>query len=667
VGSPPRLLFGDCLDAMREMAENSVDAVVTDPPYGLEFMGKEWDRLTVYGGITDGNDSPHARRHSVSFIGSPNPTCRKCGGLKNLTSEGSGGRKKCRCEQPDFPMYHVDAGHAMQEWHLAWAREAFRVLKPGGHLVAFGGTRTYHRLACALEDAGFEIRDQLQWIYASGFPKGRRIDNALFQETRRWLSSANVQRVEQLSKHIRLPSNGAREPTALAAARIQPEGAPVLLMEIGRAGGSSEVMAILLSPSEAENIASNTTLSWNEGSAEDYAVMSKSTTATESETTIATRIWNSIQSHRTSANAIPPNVSLADGSTWPACIVVKSLNGGGSKSQGIPILTALGDAMWNPVVRHEGFNVALKPAHEPICLARKPLSESTVAANVLRWATGAINVDGCRIGYESGGSLASNPSLRSSVKGGHGGHILAHEEQSREMIPHLSGRWPANVVLGHHPECVLRGAKRVKSTGGSQFDGDRSNATHDMGLARRVPRVIGGLGGLEEVEDWACHPECPVRLLDEQSGELFSGRLGPGMVDHGKDERTYGAYAGRVIQQEFGNDRGGASRFFYCAKADNAERGEFNRHPTLKPVALMCWLCRLVTPPGGTILDPFMGSGSTGVAALAEGFGFVGVEREAEYFAVARRRIAKTSAGSPEVSENAPMAVDEVQVDLFAG
>jgi hypothetical protein len=129
-------------------------------------MGKEWDRL-----LKDPSGSPHARQHSVSFVNPGNPTCRNCGGLKSLESEGSGGRTKCRCDVSDFPNHLLPRAQAMQEWHHAWATEALRVLKPGGFLVAAGGTRTFHRLVSAIEDAGFEIRDCIAHMYGSGFPK----------------------------------------------------------------------------------------------------------------------------------------------------------------------------------------------------------------------------------------------------------------------------------------------------------------------------------------------------------------------------------------------------------------------------------------------------------------------------------------------------------------
>jgi DNA modification methylase len=350
------VLHGDCLALMREMPDASVDAIVTDPPYGLSFMGKEWD-------------------HGV----------------------------------PGEPFW----------------LEALRVAKPGAHLVAFGGTRTSHRLVCAIEDAGWEIRDSIAWLFGSGFPKS-----------------------------LNLPG---------------------------------------------------------------------------------------------------------------------------------------------------GIGTALKPAHEPIVLARKPLV-GTVAANVAAHGTGALNIDATRI-HANGESLAR--------PFGHGG-ISA---QQLNAIPHgtitgegFTGRWPANV----------------------------------------------------------CLDEEAAAALDAQSGER------PGATSNSRRNQTGSFAPGLHALHEGYGDTGGASRFFYVAKASRREReagldgmplhragmvsntsgqhitrrdgGEpgpaANHHPTVKPLALMRWLCRLVTPPGGVVLDPFMGSGTTGCAAALEGFRFIGCEREAEYVAIAERRIA---------------------------
>jgi DNA modification methylase len=328
------LHHGDCLEVLRSLPDCSVDSVVTDPPYGLSFMGKRWDY--------------------------------------------------------DVPSVEV------------WT-ECLRVLKPGGHLLAFAGTRTQHRMAVRIEDAGFEIRDMIAWVYGSGFPKSLDVSKAIDKA----------------------------------------------------AGAEREVVGF------NEN--------WRTSKSEIACPQQ------ENQATIT-------------ASATP------EAKQW------------------------------------EGWGTALKPALEPITVARKPLI-GTVAENVLQHGTGAINVDGGRVGTEQVFTTA-HKTLGDGIKYGKSKPFPASEMRT--------GRWPANFI-------------------------------HD---------------GSEEATD----------LL------------------------------------------GASARFFYCAKASKADRGE-NHHPTVKPTDLMRYLCRLVTPPNGTVLDPFMGSGSTGKAAMLEGFAFVGIEREAEYIDIAKARI----------------------------
>ena len=330
----------DCRDVMSlYLEDNLVDAIVTDPPYGLSFMGKDWD-------------------HGVPGI---------------------------------------------EFW-----KEMLRVLKPGGHLLSFGGSRTYHRMASAVEDAGFEIRDQIMWVYGSGFPKSLNVSKA----------------IDNAAGHER---------------------------------------------------------------------------ATEYE----------------------PNYKNGT--------FGKGMGGGKHGAQSDPPVTEAA-RQW------QGWGTALKPAHEPLVLARKPLI-GTVAANVLAHGTGGLNIDGCRVGTNGG------TRLEVAVKKGDGiykGGI--NTGNFGDEIPGL-GRWPANLI-------------------------------HD---------------GSDEV----------VKTFPVES----------------------------------------AARFFYVAKASKKDRDDGNDHPTVKPTDLMAYLCRLVTPAGGVVLDPFMGSGSTGKAAIKEGFRFIGAEREAAYYAIAEARL----------------------------
>ena len=384
------LHHGDCLDVLATLPDASIDAVATDPPYGIGFMGKEWDSGKSF------VERKAAKRNTFDHVG----------GNHNPTSSADAARTR-RVESARFGA-----------WCEQWVAECLRVLKPGGYLLAFGGTRTWHRLAVAVEDAGFEIRDNLAWLYGSGFPK---------------------------------------------------------------------------------------------------------------------------------------SLNLVDES--------------GERT---------------------GQGTALKPAFEPIVMARKPLT-GTVAANVLEHGTGALNIDACRVGTES--------TIRRSNAGTNG---VGWRYGKREHLNGSeSGRWPANVIL------------------------DESQA----------------------------------EALDEQSGTLTSGSRKAG---------THGlmGYMGAdaAPMPEVVGDTGGASRFFYVAKAPKSERPVVDgvAHPTVKPVSLMSWLVRLVTPPGGTVLEPFAGSGTTVEAAMREGFNVVAVEREADYLPLILARIDRENARqAAEDANRTPSLFDE--------
>lgn len=467
------VLINDCVEAMREMPENSVDSVVCDPPYGLEFMGKEWDRL--------GGD----------VIEDP----ASLGGFQDAGGGNAFTRARIR----------YGAGAGAQAWHEQWAREALRVLKPGGHLIAFSGTRTYHRLACAVEDAGFEIRDSLLWIYGSGFPKSLNVSKAL-----------------------------------------------------------DKAAGVLEDEAEGFTVAGRTDKNLPNPEVRGY---------------------------------VPPEPVTDEAKAW------------------------------------KGWGTALKPAHEPMVLARKPLG-GTVAENVIKHGTGALNVDGCRIGTGGGTAGAGEGPPRpggTSYNGSVDGSLNRGAGKPVEGM----GRWPANVALSHSADC-----------------------------------------------NGECAPDCPVAELDRQSGESVSPA---GAQQYRRAETTgwptHGIFTpDREWEAEGYDDRGGASRFFYVPKASSRERNagldkfaerlhgqsggaqgalergdeEYqgqggiglnrvkavkNHHPTVKPIDLMRWLCRLVTPPGGTVLDPFLGSGTTGCAAVLEGFNFIGIERDPDYAEIADARI----------------------------
>ena len=369
------LFNDDCLNVLKTMKDNSIDSCVTDPPYGLSFMGKSWDY--------------------------------------------------------DVPKTEI------------W-KEVYRVLKPGAHLLAFFGSRTYHRGVVQIEDAGFEIRDQIMWLYGSGFPKSLNVGKAIDKE----------------------------------------------------AGVTRKVV----------------------GKSKNFGVTKK-------------------EEGKNSFGDYAGEWDL----TEPATDEAKK---------------------W------EGWGTALKPAHEPIVVARKPISEKTVAKNVLEYGTGALNIDGSRVEGRDRTEYGLEKSIRS--------------QKNTYSIPSVSanfdsnkGRWPANVIHDGSDEVVSQfpNSKSGKSNGNAQT-GIAGNVT-TMRRGTLIPR----------------------------------------------------------------NDSGSASRFFYCAKASKSDREQGNNHPTVKPTELMKYLCRLVTPPNGIILDPFMGSGSTGKAALQEGFKFVGIEMNKEYYEIAQNRL----------------------------
>jgi hypothetical protein len=263
--------------------------------------------------------------------------------------------------------------------------------------------------------------------------------------------------------------------------------------------------------------------------------------------------------------------------------------------------TALEDAGFevrDRIAHHFGSGMpkspsVLKPATEDWWLARKPLSEPTVAANVLRHGTGALNVDACRIG-----TTRDVPASHSRTESTIGVIGIGNRRCPDELNPNI-GRWPANVIFSHSLFCTAD----------------------------------------------ACHESCPVALLDRQSGVRKSGEKRPRTAP--MQNGVYGRYRQDQVNY-FPASEGTASRFFYVSKASRRERGEGNGHPTVKPLVLMRYLCRLITPPGGIVLDPFAGSGTTGLAALAEGFGCVLIEQEAEHVAIIRRRL-----GLPDPVEQA--------------
>ena len=460
-----RVIQGDCLDVMREMPDNSVDAVVTDPPYGLSFMGKKWDY--------------------------------------------------------DVPTVEV------------W-REVLRVLKPGGHLLSFAGTRTHHRMAVNIEDAGFDLRDTLMWVYGSGFPKSHDVSKAIDRE-------AGADREVVVGK------------------RWEPNRKPGT-KESGRYG--------------------------------EYG----------------------------------PDDGLITAPATPAA------------------------QQW------EGWGSALKPSFEPITLARKPL-QGTLAQNVQEHGTGGLNIDGCRVGTnENDPNVRTNSSRQTPSGVGHGyscyGAKNGVDKNGAGSEWATAGRWPANLIHSGEPEVV---ACFPETTSGER-----------NGKKSKHGGCHGGIYGAFEGGDTGNHfppssgsaarffKQCP----DDDPEDAETRRL----IYQGKATKRDRDEGLEGFEERKTSTMNGYTRPSEGRTADKDGGPKRNTHPCVKPTPLMQYLCRLITPPGGIILDPFTGSGSTGKAAVLEGFGFIGIEQEPEYVAIANARIAAAAARSEKASLEQRVAWLETQV-----
>ena len=523
-----QLYLGDCLDVLAGIPDASIDSIVTDPPYGLEFMGREWDTFRP----------PNARiRERVD--GRTNP------------AEGKSVTRT--------PEAYV-AGRPFQAWCEAWARECLRVLKPGGHMLAFGGTRTWHRLACAVEDAGFEIRDSvadltgidgpgLLWVYGSGFPKSLDVSKAIDKQR------------DDRPDILRVTSWLADVADAAGVSRAQVDA----YMGTSDMGGwwLSRLVHRCAVPTWEQWARLRDLLGYgDEMDAEVWRLNGRKGLPGEA--------WQAAEV-----------IGTEDRFNEPSGIVNAGQGGRAAVTRQMKAPNSEDAARWS------GWGTALKPAWEPIVVGRKPLA-GTVAANILEHGTGALNIGGCRV----------NPGVPVGDGGGlRGGAATRHEGWRREAhltgessAPHDAGRWPPNVLLG------------------------------DEAAAE----------------------------LDRQSGVLTSG-ANPARRGSDKFRDAYGDFAGQAeCTVHRGADSGGASRFFrvfrYEAKAAASERPRLpdgTAHPTVKPLDLMRWLVRLVTPPGGTVGDFFAGSGTTGEACVIEGFNCVLIEKDPASAELIKMRLSK--------------------------
>ena len=498
-----RLAMGMLMDA------DSVDSIVCDPPYGLS---KEPDMAEVLTHWLAGDDYTHS---GSGFMG------------KSWDSFVPG--------------------------PSVW-REAYRVLKPGGHLVAFFGTRTYDLGVLALRLAGFEIRDQLAWVFGSGFPKSHDVSKGIDKRG----------------------------------------GHPTLTMEVAEALKiARKSRGITKTDADKMFCGGSTLYSWYEGRPAGIQLPTSEYMRKIAETwpELEKFVGLTMEAERAVIGSIAGGkLAVAPGQD----------NDRSARTLDVTAPATPEAAQW------QGWGTALKPAYEPIVLARKPLV-GTVARNVSTHGTGAINIDGCRVAASAGDY--DHP--------GNSGIADKRTVYGNQSAPSAGGRWPANLAHDGSPEVLA---------------------------------------------------EFPV---------TSSGKMKAGTIDRGKAAGTLGTFGGRTTDSDMPGDSGSAARFFYCAKASKSDRNEGlddlpeqpsaasefrpnhtegaaagedgnpygrwspvrNNHATVKPTALMCWLVRLVTPPGGTVLDPFTGSGSTGVACAREGFSFIGCEMTAEYVPIIRGRV----------------------------
>ena len=504
-------------------------------------------------------------------------------------------------------------------------REVLRALKPGAHLLAFGGTRTHHRMVCAIEDAGFEIRDEMQWLYGSGMPKSLNLKrfpicdcisegDALpythekTEHDLRQVREANLPQGEHdeaergeilfpcVPKQGTHPNGTERtKPKARTGKQSGMEG-----RAIHRTGeGIRDDSQPEASASEAERLRVGAPADCREA------------------------VGQAAPGERGSASQEPDQDGQQAGKSASVFDASGALDDGALSGRGAcPKCGKLKKAF-------EGFGSALKPSCETICVAQKPF-RGTICANVLKHGTGGINVDGCRV---------EGKPRTTHADGNHTGNSSA---SAIFPMPNIKtsepvGRWPSNCLLSHAEGCVCTGTKRVKASGPGVTSAE--NVKREWGGLKNDREVnsYAAADGLELVEAWQCVEGCPVRLLDEQSGESKSTT---GVRDPNGTMGYHGGASGLPGIVSGHSDTGGASRFFYTAKASKSDREHFNTHATVKPLALMRYLVRLVTPPGGVVLDMFAGSGTTLVAARQEGFRFLGCDADEGHVRIAQDRLA---------------------------
>ena len=493
-----RIICGKSETELKQFDDDSFDSCVTDPPYGLEFMGKDWDKF----GISESRGAylSSTRKKDCDY---------------KLKGEGR------------YSDMTLKEKNTFQQFTYQWATELYRVMKPGAHILVFGGDRTEHRMKCAVEDAGFDIRGTIVYCYGSGFPKSLDIGKSFDK-------MAGVER-------------------------------------------------------------------------EEYG--------------------NPLKEKQTSSH----------GKT----IALNAKNGVGTITP-IPVS--------EEAIQWDGWGTGLKPAVELICMARKPISERNIASNVLKWGVGGINIESCRICL-NGGTKSKGKGVESEICYGNGLNKTGVE-------PINKGRFPANLCL----ECCCEDDELVegKAENNARIRKDIENKQYKVSAYGKKGTGNGWVSQNNEKCLIHTNPNCACRMLDEQSGETKStdSIRHNNQSDISGKKGIYGKFNNKDTQGF--SDNGGASRFFYQAKASQNERWFYctickqaypmkerdkhihnapeetkyqflEFHPTQKPEELICYLMRLITPPNGTTIDPFLGSGTAIIAAEREGFNCVGIDSKPEY------------------------------------
>jgi hypothetical protein len=500
-----------------------------------------------------------------------------------------------------------------------------------------------------IEDAGFEIRDQIMWLYASGFPKSLNIQKQ-FEKNGYKICECSEQNTEYDLRQM-------PEANISQTINLENEQGKALLSQLPQQDIQSVQQMACDERREQSGVERWSNTIQEEGQLQRNNIQeSTRTTKTDGE---KGWLYNGTQVNNGSNGEQIIDENRSGSSQRPQPEQQPSKQSGTMADKRGPQESGsrkICGRCGEQVVNVKGFGTALKPANEPICVARKPLSEKSVAENVLKWGTGGINVDGCRVGTET---------IMTNMKNTKGGlYNLGNEDRTNEVENTFNeGRFPANIILECICDEVIKGDKgEIKSTNRArkyEAGGGKFGITKD--------KSVEGIDNYNDKGDIHTNPMCPCYLMDEQSGVSKSVPDTRKVKNNVKGVTNFGQ--GKLTSH---SDKGGASRFFYQAKVSKAERNmgldEFeevkiktnisglddkpredgsiretpskkNTHPTVKPVALMSYLVRLVTPPNGIVLDPFMGSGSTGIAAQLEGFRFVGMEMDADYFKIAEARI----------------------------